>query len=183
LMFCAALILTAAGAIPASAQTFRGTILGTVTDTSGAAILHATVTARNRDPGVGRSTDTNGDGSYLIPELPIGTYKVTISQSGFQTSVTNGVNADAAAGRGADAVLKPGQVSQQVIVEGETLPQVDTTSDTLGGTIENRQIENLPINGRDYTKLLIMVPGAVGEPNGGGTPPAPLGPFAGQALA
>src|SRR5579862_8644791 len=177
LLFCAALILTAVAATPASAQTFRGTILGTVTDTSGAAILHATVTARNMDTGVDRSTDTNGDGSYLIPELPIGTYKVTISQSGFQTSVTNGVNVDVAAERRVDAVLKPGQVSQQVIVEGETLPQVDTTSDTLGGTIENRQIENLPINGRDYTKLLIMVPGAVGEPNGGGDSPGSYGLF------
>ena len=68
-------------------------------------------------------------------------------------------------------------MSQQVIVEGETLPQVDATSDTLGGTIENRQIENLPINGRDYTKMFIMVPGAVGEPNGGGDSPGSYGLF------
>src|SRR4029077_14120905 len=59
----------------------------------------------------------------------------------------------------------------------ETLPQADTTSDTLGGTIDNRQIEDLPINGRDYTKLLIMVPGAVGEPNGGGDTPGSYGLF------
>jgi hypothetical protein len=177
-LFCAALILTAVvAATPASAQTFRGTILGTVTDTSGAAVLNAKVSALNVDTGVERTTETNSEGSYLIPELPIGTYKVTISQSGFQTTVTNGVTVDVAAERRVDAVLKPGQVSQQVIVEGETLPQVDTTSDTLGGTIENRQIENLPINGRDYTKLLIMVPGAVGEPNGGGDSPGSYGLF------
>src|ERR1700757_1303102 len=73
-LFCAALILTAVAATPASAQTFRGTILGTVTDTSGAAVLNAKVTAHNVDTGVDRRTDTSSDGSYLIPELPIGTY-------------------------------------------------------------------------------------------------------------
>src|SRR5580692_7472198 len=176
-LFCAALILTAVGASPASAQTFRGTILGTVTDTSGAAVLNAKVTAHNVDTGVDRSTDTTADGGYLIPELAVGIYTVTVELSGFQKSVTTGVRVDIATDRRVDATLKPGQVSQQVIVEGETLPQVDATSDTLGGTIENRQIENLPINGRDYTKLLIMVPGAVGEPNGGGDSPGSYGLF------
>jgi len=177
-LFCAALIFTAVvAAPPASAQTFRGTILGTVTDTSGAAVLNAKVTAHNVDTGVDRSTDTTADGGYLIPELAVGTYTVTVELSGFQKSVTTGVRVDIATERRVDATLKPGQVSQQVIVEGETLPQVDATSDTLGGTIENRQIENLPINGRDYTKLLIMVPGAVGEPNGGGDSPGSYGLF------
>ncbi len=176
-LFCAALILTAVGAIPASAQTFRGTILGTVTDTSGAAVLNAKVTAHNVDTGVDRSTDTTADGGYLIPELAVGIYTVTVELSGFQKSVTTGVRVDIAGERRVDATLKPGQVSQQIIVEGETLPQVDATSDTLGGTIENRQIEDLPINGRDYTKLLIMVPGAVGEPNGGGDSPGSYGLF------
>jgi len=177
-LFCAALIFTAVvAASPASAQTFRGTILGTVTDTSGAAVLNAKVTAHNVDTGVDRSTDTTADGGYLIPELAVGTYTVTVELSGFQKSVTTGVRVDIATERRVDATLKPGQVSQQVVVEGETLPQVDATSDTLGGTIENRQIENLPINGRDYTKLLIMVPGAVGEPNGGGDSPGSYGLF------
>src|SRR5579862_4634720 len=177
-LFCAVLIFTAAvAASPASAQTFRGTILGTVTDTSGAAVLNAKVTAHNVDTGVDRSTDTTADGGYLIPELTVGIYTVTVELSGFQKSVTTGVRVDIATERRVDATLKPGQVSQQVIVEGETLPQVDATSDTLGGTIENRQIESLPINGRDYTKLLIMVPGAVGEPNGGGDSPGSYGLF------
>ena len=91
-LFCAALIFTAAvGATPASAQTFRGTILGTVTDTSGAAILNAKVTAHNVDTGVDRSTDTTADGGYLIPELPVGTYDVTIELAGFQKAKITGV--------------------------------------------------------------------------------------------
>ncbi len=179
LFLCAALILilTAVGAPTASAQTFRGTILGTVTDTSGAAVLNAKVTAHNVDTGVDRSTDTSSDGSYLIPELPIGTYTVTVELSGFQKSVVTGVKVDVATERRIDATLKPGAMNQQVVVEGETLPQVETANDNLGGTFEDKQVEDLPINGRDYTKMLIMVPGAAGEPNGGGDSPGSFGLF------
>ena len=108
-LFCAALIFTAAvGATPASAQTFRGTILGTVTDTSGAAILNAKVTAHNVDTGVDRSTDTTADGGYLIPELPVGTYDVTIELAGFQKAKITGVTISVASERRVDAILKPG---------------------------------------------------------------------------
>ena len=165
LLFCAASALIALCVSSASAQTFRGTILGTVTDTSGAAILNAKVTARNVDTGVERTTETNGDGSYLIPELPIGNYKVTIAQSGFQSAVTNGVVVDVASERRIDAVLKPGQMNQQVVVEGETLPQVDTTTNTLGGVLTQDNVKDLPVNGRDYTKLIYLTPGIAGSPD------------------
>src|SRR6201981_2940501 len=177
LFVCAAFILTAVAATPASAQTFRGTILGTVTDTSGAAVLNAKVTAHNVDTGVDRSTDTSSDGSYLIPELPIGTYTVTVELSGFQKSVITGVKVDVATERRIDATLKPGAMNQQAVVGRETLPQVETANDNLGGTFEDKQVEDLPINGRDYTKMLIMVPGAAGEPNGGGDSPGSFGLF------
>jgi len=160
-----------------SAQTFRGTILGTVTDASGAAVPGATITITNTDTGLIRTTTTSGDGSYTVPELPIGPYSVTISKEGFETSVTNGVAVDVAVERRIDASLKPGTVTQKVEVSAETLPQVETASDTLGGTFENREILDLPINGRDYTKMLIMVPGAAGEPNGGGDSPGSFGLF------
>src|SRR5579862_2835249 len=160
-----------------SAQTFRGTILGTVTDASGAAVPGATITITNTDTGLIRTTTTSGDGSYTVPELPIGPYSVTISKEGFETSITNGVAVDVAVERRIDASLKPGTVTQKVEVSAETLPQVETASDTLGGTFENREILDLPINGRDYTKMLIMVPGAAGEPNGGGDSPGSFGLF------
>src|SRR6516164_3284295 len=73
------------------AQTFRGTILGTITDASGAVVSGAKVSAKNTGTGLERSTQTSADGSYTISELPVGTYTVTITQSGFQTSVTTGV--------------------------------------------------------------------------------------------
>ena len=177
-LFCAALIFTAVvAATPASAQTFRGTILGTVTDTSGAAVLNAKVTAHNVDTGVDRSTDTTADGGYLIPELAVGTYDVTIELAGFQKVKITGVTISVASERRVDAILKPGAINQQVVVSGESIPVVDTTTDTLGGTFESKAVEDLPINGRDYTKMLIMVPGATGEPNGGGDSPGSYGQF------
>jgi len=91
--------------------------------------------------------------------------------------VTTGVTVDVSSERRVDATLKPGAMNQKVEVSGESLPVVETTSDTLGGTIENKEIVDLPINGRDYTKMLIMVPGAAGEPNGGGDSPGSYGLF------
>ena len=110
------------------AQTFRGTILGTVTDASGAVVSGAQVTVRNANTGLERTTRTSADGSYSVPELPIGTYAVTVSQSGFQTSATTGVVVDVAGERRVDVSLRPGQVAERVEVSGESLPQVETTS-------------------------------------------------------
>ena len=174
---CGAVLVILAGGTTSQAQTFRGTILGTVTDSTGAAVVGAHVTVHNVDTGVDRSTDTTTDGGYLMPELPVGNYNVTIEMKGFQKTATNGILVSVAAERRVDAILKPGEVSQQITVSGETLPVVETASDTLGGAFENHEIEELPINGRDYTKLLIMVPGTAGEPNGGGDSPGSYGLF------
>ena len=161
----------------AQAQTFRGTILGTVTDNSGAVISGARVTARNAGTGLERSTETSADGSYAIPELPLGNYSVTITQNGFQTSVTTAVTVDVASDRRIDASLKPGQVSQQVEVSGETLPQVETTSAELGGTLTSETIANIPVNGRDYTKLIYLNPGVAGSPDQISDSPGSFGTF------
>ncbi len=85
------------------AQTFRGTILGTVTDPQGAVVAGAKVTVRNVNTGLERTTETSTDGSYSVPELPIGFYTVTISQSGFQTAVTTNVAVNVAAEKRVDA--------------------------------------------------------------------------------
>ena len=89
-LFLLAALLLMSG-ISAEAQTFRGTILGTVMDSSGLPVTGATVAGKNRETGLARTTQTSEDGSYTVTELPIGTYTVTISQSGFQTSVTSDV--------------------------------------------------------------------------------------------
>ena len=159
------------------AQTFRGTILGTVTDASGALVAGATVKVRNVGTGLERTTTTSTDGSYAVPELPIGTYVVTVSQSGFQTSVVTGVSVDVATERRVDAALKTGEVAVHVEVSAETLPLVETTSNDLGGVITAQTVENMPVNGRDYTKLIFLNPGVAGSPDQITDSPGSFGEF------
>ncbi|HVO64627.1 MAG TPA: TonB-dependent receptor, partial [Terriglobales bacterium] len=159
------------------AQTFRGTILGTVTDATGAFVTGATVKVRNVATGLERTTQTTADGSYAIPELPIGSYEVTITQSGFQTSVTRPVDVNVAGARRVDAKLKPGQVNQTVEVSGEQLSDVETTSAELGGILTTQTIEEMPVNGRDYTKLIYMNPGIAGSPDQISDSPGSFGEF------
>src|SRR5438477_9430813 len=102
-MVLAFVVLAAASLM---AQTFRGTILGTVTDPSGAVVSGAKVTIKNVNTGLERTTQTSADGSYSVPELPIGTYTVTVTQSGFQTAVTSNVVVDVSAERRVDTTLK-----------------------------------------------------------------------------
>ncbi len=171
----AALVVLSATALVA--QTFRGTILGTVTDASGAVISGATVKIHNVNTGQDRTTQTSADGSYTVSELQIGTYNVTISQNGFQTSVTSGVTVDVAAERRVDIALKPGQVTEKVEVAGESLPQVETTSNDLGGVLTSATVESLPVNGRDYTKLIYLNPGVSGSPDQISDSPGSYGTF------
>ena len=148
-----------------TAQTFRGTILGTVTDTSGASIPGATVTIRNLDTGLVRTVTTSEDGSYSAPELPIGNYSVVVELSGFKQGVVTGIKVEVSTERRADIVLQPGQVAQKVEVIGEELPMVESTSNTLGGIVESKIVTSLPVNGRDYQKLIFLVPGVTGSPD------------------
>src|SRR5579872_467439 len=83
-------------AFTAGGQTFRGTILGSVTDASGASIPGATVTVKNTETGLTRTTESQADGSYSVPELPIGRYDVTVDKPNFQTYVAKGVQVSVA---------------------------------------------------------------------------------------
>ena len=158
-------------------QTFRGTILGSVTDPSGAVVAGATVKVRNVATGLERTTVTSGDGSYSVPELPIGTYSVTVTQTGFQTAVTNNVEVNVATERRVDAQLKTGQVTQTVEVSGGDLSQIETQSNDLGGVLTSKGVEDLPVNGRDYTKLIFLNPGVAGSPDQITDSPGSFGEF------
>ncbi|MFI5102936.1 MAG: TonB-dependent receptor domain-containing protein [Terriglobales bacterium] len=158
-------------------QTFRGTILGSVTDPSGAVVAGATVKVRNLATGLERTTVTSGDGSYSVPELPIGTYSVTVTQTGFRTAVTNDVEVNVATERRVDAQLKTGQVTQTVEVSGGDLSQIETQSNDLGGVLTSKGVEDLPINGRDYTKLIFLNPGVAGSPDQITDSPGSFGEF------
>jgi hypothetical protein len=171
------LLIFSLAAANLSAQTFRGTILGTVTDPSGAVLPGAKVTAKNTGTGLERSTETSADGSYSLPELPIGTYNVTVSLNGFQTFVATGVTVDVATERRVDASMKTGQVSTQVTVSADQLPLVETTSNDLGGVLTEETVKDLPVNGRDYTKLIYLNPGVAGSPDEISDSPGSFGEF------
>ena len=162
---------------PSHGQSFRGSILGTVTDTSGAAVPGAQVSVKNVGTGFERNTQTTADGSYLVPELPIGTYDVTVSMASFQLSVTNAVQVGVASQKRVDVVLRPGPVTQRVEVSAAALPQVDTTSDVLGGVLNPGEIQNLPLNGRDYQKAIYLTPGIAGSPDQISDSPGSYGVF------
>jgi Carboxypeptidase regulatory-like domain len=167
------LVLIFTGAV--SAQTFRGTILGTVTDANAAVVPAANVTAKNVATGIERSVVTDESGNYSISELQIGKYQVTIAKSGFQTLVINEVSVEVAGERRVDASLAVAGTSEQVIIAPAA--QVETTSNLLGGTITTRAAEDLPVNGRDFTKFLVLVPGSTGDPSGATDSPGSFGLF------
>jgi outer membrane receptor protein involved in Fe transport len=158
-----------------SAQTFRGTILGTVTDPNGAVVPGAKVTVKNTSTGLERSTTTDDSGNYSIPELPIGPYEVRVEQTGFVSSRVENVTVEVSSERRVDVKLSVAGTETTVTIAANV--QVETTSNTLGGTITTKAAEDLPINGRDFTKFLVMVPGATGDPSGATDSPGSFGLF------
>lgn len=172
-----ALTFIAAGSL--RAQEATGSIRGTVTDPSGASIQRADVSATQIETGITRQTMSEADGSYLLPLLSVGHYRLEASAPGFQQYVQRGItlSVNQAAIVPIQLVLGP---SQQVVqVQGNAL-QVDTTND-LGETVNEREILDLPLNGRNFTRLGPLQPGVApltqGLMNAGG----PL--RAGQAYA
>ena len=164
-MVCLAAIVLFTCAGIASAQTFRGTILGTVTDSSGSSIAGAAVVVKNTNTGLSRTVTTSEDGTYSVPELPIGTYSVTVEKAGFKQGVVTGLQVEVSTERRADVTLQTGEVSQKIEVIGDEMPQVESTSNVLGGIVESKVVTNLPVNGRDYQKLIFLVPGVSGSPD------------------
>ena len=171
---CVLLLLPVLAAV-VSAQTFRGNILGTVTDPNGAVVPGAKVTAKNTSTGLERSTTTDDSGNYTVAELPIGPYEVRVEQTGFVASVVSNVTVEVASERRVDVKLSVAGTQTLVTIAANV--QVETTTNTLGGTITTREAADLPINGRDFTKLLVMVPGATGDPSGATDSPGSFGLF------
>jgi hypothetical protein len=146
-------------------QSFRGSLRGQVHDSSGAVVAGATVTATNIRTSQARTVTTSADGSYAILELPAGNYEVTAS-SASMTPVKQAAKVDV----GADTTLNfsLGKVSQvqQVIEVQATAELLDPSGSTLSQVIENRLVIDLPLNGRDFGKLVALTPGVTVEGSG-----------------
>jgi Carboxypeptidase regulatory-like domain len=152
--------------IPLAAQSTAGRILGTVTDQSGAAVAAATVVVTDVQRGISRTLTTDDSGDYAAPDLQPGTYKIRVEAKGFKTTERPTVSVEVATDVRADFALQPGQVSETVVVE-EDIPLLNTTSSTLGGTLSNQEINDLPLSGRNYENLLQLRPGVMRYPGGG----------------
>lgn len=135
------------------AQEGRGTILGTVTDPSGAPVPSARVSIVNSGTNVSTVTQTNGNGYYTSPSLVVGTYEVSVEQQGFDRAVHSGINLQVDQHAEVDFALKLGHVGQSVVVTSD-VALVNTSDATIGQVIENKRVEELPINGRSAFALI-----------------------------
>jgi hypothetical protein len=135
-----------------------GTILGNVTDPSGAAIVGASITATDPDKGNTRTVKSSKTGDYTLPSLPVGTYVLTISAPGFETYAESGITVDADKTQKIVAKMTVGSTKETVSVNGEGTA-LDTNSATLGTLIDNKLVENLPIDGNNVVALAGLLPG------------------------
>jgi len=155
-----------AGPILTSAQSTTGRILGTLSDASGAAIAGAQVIITDVQRGMSRTLMTDESGSYVAADLQPGIYRVRVEAKGFKAVERPGISVEVATDVRTDFTLQPGQVSETVVVQ-EDVPLVNTTSATLGGTLSNEEINDLPLSGRNYENLLQLRPGVMRYPGGG----------------
>src|SRR5438552_3934078 len=147
------------------AQSYRGSIRGKVMDPSGGLIAGTKVTAKNNATGLARETLTGADGAYVLAELPAGGYFVTAESAGL-APVAQNVVVNVGLDTTADfQMLKVAKIHEQITVT-EAAPLVDSTRDVLGEVVDQKLVTDLPLNGRDFGKLVALVPGATVEPSG-----------------
>lgn len=142
------------------AQTFRGGISGRIVDPSGAVLPGVTVTATNNATGAARTTTTSVTGDFSLPDLPLGTYAVEATLQGFQTLK---IDVEVNVSRVSSVELKMGltQVAETVHVSAVAIT-LDTVSTALSNVIQPKQVQDLPLNGRDFTRMLQLAPGVAG---------------------
>ena len=143
---------------PVHAQSPTGRILGTVVDQTGASMTNAKVVITDVQRGSTRTLATDESGGFVAPNLLPGIYKVRAEARGFKSVERTDIQLEVAKDVRIDLTLQPGQVSETVVVSGE-VPLVDATSSTLGGTLSNDVINDLPLNGRRYADLALLEPG------------------------
>jgi hypothetical protein len=151
---------------PADPQGNTGRVLGVVTDQSGGFVANAKVTITDVARGVSQNLTTDSDGAYAAINLIPGTYTVRAEYKGFKTFERKNVLLEVGKDVRVDVVLQPGSTNESIVITSE-VPMVDTTSTTLGGTISNEIINDLPLNGRNYQNLISLRPGTSVYPGGG----------------
>src|SRR6266700_3188291 len=134
-------------------------ITGTVTDPTGAAVANAQVTVTSTEHGIKRTANANGGGDYLFPALPIGSYDMTVTASGFKKYEAKGIVLEVGQKARSNVPMQVGAAQETVNVEGTSVAQVETQSSDLAGTVTGKEINQLELNGRTFTQLATLVPG------------------------
>src|SRR5690349_20143674 len=145
-------------ALAALGQTFRGAISGSVTDVSGAVVSGATVKALSAATGLARESTTSASGEFVFQDLPLGKYSVTVSQPGFQTVRVDNVEVEVGKVLTLPVKLSVAQQATTVEVSATTIA-LDTESTALNAVIPNKAVQEVPLNGRDFTQLIKLAPG------------------------
>ncbi len=160
------LVALLAAPVIGKAQTFRGGINGAVTDASGAVVSGAIVDATDTATGVSHKTVSSSAGEYSFQDLPLGAYKVTVNASGFKAEVVSGVQVQA-------GVIYTLPVKLSIQAAGETVEvsaselTLDTTSTTQVAEVGGQELQDTPLNGRDFTQLVVLTPGFSNSGAGG----------------
>lgn len=169
LLFCLGLlllVLVCQGSMSLYAQN-TGSILGTVHDVSGAAIPAAAVSVTNVATGTVRTFQTLDAGDYEVPSLPPGTYAISVTKAGFATTSLSGIVLQVDQRARVDVTMNVGSVRESVTVQAGAL-MLSTDSPELGTVIENQRVTDLPLNGRSFLTLTLLVPGATSAPRSSG---------------
>jgi len=137
----------------------RGGIVGSVVDQSGAAVSGAKIMVTNSGTGQVRTASSSSSGDYSVPNLPVGQYAATAEQPGFKRATVGSIKVDVQQTVRIDFSLQVGQVTDQVTVTG-VAPLLQADDAQIGALVENKRVEDLPLNGRNFTQLALLVPGA-----------------------
>src|SRR5437773_2338259 len=182
---CALLFLFSVVAIPISAQTNKGTIKGTVTDQNGDVVQNAEITVTNVETNAVRTVNGGADGTYEVPLLDPGKYKVTVKAPSFPETVRENITVQTASTEVVDVTITAGQVGATVTVTAAP-SQVETETSDRGSVVTGREVTELPLSGRNFTQLATLTPGVSrvtigtlsdarannnGDPNAGGQGP------------
>jgi len=146
--------------LPSAHAQVSASIRGIVTDASGAAVAQATVSAKNLETGVIRTTNTDDAGRYLVLALPVGLYEVRTSKNGFRDAVQSGISLVVGEEANVDVRLQVSTVTSEVKVTGDA-PIVSVTTQDISGLVGEQAVKDLPLNGRSYDLLLPLNPGIV----------------------
>ena len=142
------------------------TIQGEVMDESGAVVAKAKLVARNTATGTERTTETDSAGNYLIASLPVGTYRLEIQAQGFQSVVVNDLVLEVGKTISQNFQLKVGGVAQEVSITADA-GLIETTTSTVGTVINRKTVQEIPLNGRHFVDLGLLIPGSVTPPQNG----------------